>query len=68
MVSLTELPKFWTFGCYKCKWYLVEDKIRLLYLTGFFGFGGQILVDANEIRSIPFLKNLLMVKDVPPLR
>jgi len=28
----------------------------------------EILVDANEIRSIPFLKNLLMVKDVPPLR
>jgi hypothetical protein len=33
-----------------------------------FCFGGQILVDANEIRSVPFLKNLLMVKDVPPLR
>ncbi|CAK9204037.1 unnamed protein product [Sphagnum troendelagicum] len=28
----------------------------------------EILVDANEIRSVPFLKNLLMVKDVPPLR
>ncbi len=26
MFSLTELPNFWTFGCYKCKWYLVEDK------------------------------------------
>ncbi|CAK9864341.1 unnamed protein product [Sphagnum jensenii] len=28
----------------------------------------EILVDANEIRSVPFLKNLLVVKDVPPLR